>query len=190
MSCITEVSQSSTENRYSRGQEHIGRSTRTGLGPMGVRSGRGVRREFWRQLCTCCVMIISREDIVARYVAATFLREAQRPTLRFAFRDDKIPSKGVTASHDASPTTPNVLGLIPVPAAIMMTLRWAGGGLRLSTRKGPWSWTVAFAESCHPAYIATRFAGVEKYARLPRGLRSSPRVLGALQARHRERNCF
>lgn len=47
----------------------------------------------------------------------------------------------------ASPKLSCSLGLTPVPAAIMMTLRWAGGGASFSMRNGPCSWTVGLSES-------------------------------------------
>lgn len=57
------------------------------------------------------------------------------------------------SAHVAHTPTPKVtfvtaLGLMPVPAAIMKTLRRAGGTLSLPFRKGPCSRTVAVSGSC------------------------------------------
>ena len=47
------------------------------------------------------------------------------------------------------PVASHSLGLTPVPAAIMTTLRWAGGGISLSSRKGPFSCTAGLSKVWH-----------------------------------------
>lgn len=42
------------------------------------------------------------------------------------------------------------LGLTPVPAAIMTTLRWEGGGISLSCRNGPCSCTAGLSKFWKP----------------------------------------
>lgn len=64
----------------------------------------------------------------------------KRCTTYFPFAKDQRVNTDVYI-----PRVGRSLGLTPVPAAIMTTLRWAGGGISLSCRKGPCSCTAGFS---------------------------------------------
>lgn len=57
-----------------------------------------------------------------------------------------MPARELVNNIDI-PHVGRLLGLTPVPAAIMTTLRWPGGGISLSCRKGPCSCTAGLSKS-------------------------------------------